>query len=95
MVVQTSCALEAPALVEVCALAAEARTAALLERRVPSRRTGAPATGTGTDCIVVAAPDEERGERWAGKHTRLGALVGVAVREAIGRGVDAWLEEQR
>jgi adenosylcobinamide amidohydrolase len=93
MVVQTSCALTEPALVEVCALAAEARTAALLERRVPSRRSGRPSTGTGTDCIVVAAPDEPSGERWAGKHTALGALVGAAVRAATERGVDRWLAE--
>ncbi|HZS41348.1 MAG TPA: adenosylcobinamide amidohydrolase [Polyangia bacterium] len=93
VVVQTSCALAEPALVEVCALAAEARTAALLERRVPSRRSGRPSTGTGTDCIVIAAPDEKSGERWAGKHTALGALVGAAVRAATERGVDRWLAE--
>jgi len=87
-------ALAEPALVEACALAAEARTAALYERRFPSRRTGKPSTGTGTDCIVITAPDESGGERWVGKHTLLGSLIGGAVREACGRGIARWLEEQ-
>ncbi|MEL6343749.1 MAG: adenosylcobinamide amidohydrolase, partial [Myxococcota bacterium] len=37
------------ALVEAIAMAAEARTAAVREANVPSRRSGAPSTGTGTE----------------------------------------------
>jgi adenosylcobinamide amidohydrolase len=44
------------ALLEALALAAEARTAAVLEARLPSPLSGRPASGTGTDCIVIAAP---------------------------------------
>src|SRR5207237_10770827 len=72
-------------------LAAEARTAAVLEARVPSRRTGKPATGTGTDCIVVAAPDAGARLAYAGKHTPIGALAGGVVREAVERGVRRWI----
>jgi len=94
---QLSQPLEEGALVEACALVAEARTAALLEANVSSRRTGRPATGTGTDCIVVAAPevtdDRETVLRYVGKHTAAGALVGAAVREACTRGITRWLAE--
>jgi adenosylcobinamide amidohydrolase len=82
------------ALVEACALAAEARTAALLARAFPSRRSGRPSTGTGTDCIVVTAPDGVPAERYVGKHTLLGSLIGGAVHEACARGVARWLDER-
>ena len=95
LLVQLATPLSEPALVETIALAAEARTAAVLEVRVPSRRSLRAATGTGTDCIVVAAPEAPGGARYAGKHTALGALVGAAVREATARGVRRWLEERR
>ncbi|WNG28079.1 adenosylcobinamide amidohydrolase [Cystobacter fuscus] len=91
---QVSHPLSESALVEALALAAEARTAALMEARVPSRRSLRVATGTGTDCIVVAAPEGPGGEQYMGKHTRLGSLLGGAVREATARGVRRWLEER-
>jgi adenosylcobinamide amidohydrolase len=92
---QVSVPLTEEALVEACALAAEARTAALLEANVPSRVSGRPATGTGTDCIVVAAPVGELRERYVGKHTALGAHIGRSVREATARGAADWLAELR
>ncbi|WP_257453744.1 adenosylcobinamide amidohydrolase [Archangium lipolyticum] len=91
---QLSRPLSEGALVEAVALAAEARTAALMEARVPSRRSLRVATGTGTDCIVVAAPEGPGGEAYVGKHTRFGSLLGGAVREATARGVRRWLEER-
>jgi adenosylcobinamide amidohydrolase len=78
------------ALVEGLALAAEARTAEVLEASVLSRLTGQPATGTGTDCIVIAAPATEGPARYVGKHTVLGYLIGAVVGEATRRGVEAW-----
>jgi adenosylcobinamide amidohydrolase len=99
---QVSRPLVEEALVEAIALTAEARTAALYERAVKSRVSERLATGTGTDCIVVAAPRREPragerhgAERYVGKHTPLGALIGRGVHEAVGRGVDRWLAEQR
>jgi adenosylcobinamide amidohydrolase len=83
------------ALVEAVALATEARTAALLAARVPSRRTGRPSTGTGTDCTVVAAREEGGSQAvWVGKHTALGAAIGAAVEEATAAAVAAWIAEQ-
>ena len=62
--------------------------------RVPSRRSRELATGTGTDCIVVAAPERGAPVRWVGKHTVAGSLIGAAVREAVGRGVRRWIAEE-
>jgi adenosylcobinamide amidohydrolase len=93
IVVQTSAPLAEPALVEAISIAAEARTAAVISLGVESRRSSRVATGTGTDCIVLAAPDAAGGERWAGKHTAIGALIGAAVEEAVSRGGRAWLAE--
>lgn len=93
------CCLSAPlqpeALLETLALAAEARALAVCEAGVASPVSGLPASGSGTDCIVVAAPARAGGERYAGKHTRLGHLTGAVVVEAIARGARAWLDEQR
>ena len=93
------CALAEPltkeAALEALALAAEARTAALLEARVPSVVSGRDASGTGTDCIVIAYPEDGAGADYCGKHTELGRRIGWHVRDAIGRGVAEWLAEYR
>jgi adenosylcobinamide amidohydrolase len=78
------------ALLEALALAAEARALAVREADVPSGRTGAPASGTGTDCVVVAAPERAGGARYAGKHTELGHVIGAAVHDAVARGIAGW-----
>jgi adenosylcobinamide amidohydrolase len=93
------CRLSTPlspaAALEALSIAAEARTVAVREAAVPSQRTGRFATGTGTDCIVIAAPIGERGATHAGKHTAIGHVIGAAVAEAIAQGVEGWLADQR
>lgn len=81
---------------EALALAAEARTLAVLEAHMPSSASGRPATGTGTDCIAVASPSVTGGhaQRYAGKHTAVGHVIGAAVHGAVRRGAAAWLAEQ-
>jgi len=81
-------------LLETLSLAAEARTAAILRAGISSRRTGLPATGTGTDCIVVAAPVGRPARAYAGKHTRIGHAVGAAVEAAVVQGAQDWQAEQ-
>jgi adenosylcobinamide amidohydrolase len=93
LVCQVSFPLSDRALVEALSIAAEARTAAVLEAGLPSRVSGAPATGTGTDCIVVAAPAAPEGAPYAGKHTLAGHLIGAVVEEAVRHGVAGWLHE--
>jgi adenosylcobinamide amidohydrolase len=93
-----SVALSEEGLLEALALAAEARTAALLGAGVPSVVSGRPASGTGTDCIVLAArvgsaPGAGPLHAFAGKHTTCGSAIGAAVHAAVERGVQRWLEE--
>jgi adenosylcobinamide amidohydrolase len=71
-------------LAEALQVAVEARVLAVQQASVMSVRSGLPATGTGTDCIVVAAPDAAVNERrspidYCGKHTVPGELIGRAV----------------
>lgn len=63
---------------------AEAKSAALAELAIGSKYSANLATGTGTDQFIVAAPIDAavRQVRWAGPHTKLGELIGNAVREA-------------
>ena len=86
------CAFSAPlsfeAHLEALAIAIEARTAAVLEAQIPSIQTSLPATGTGTDCAVMAAPRPSEASQsviYAGKHTAAGHLIGKAVFEAVRR----------
>jgi adenosylcobinamide amidohydrolase len=95
LLVRLSVPLADGALLETLALAAEARTLAVLEGGVASVRSGRPATGTGTDCIVVAAPLGAPGTEYAGKHTLPGHLVGAAVEAAVRQGVLRWQEKER
>ena len=85
--------LSAEGLLEASAIATEAKTVAVLEEGIVSRRTGKTASGTGTDCIVVAAPRRGAAEPYAGKHTDVGAAIGAAVESAVRRGVREWIEE--
>jgi adenosylcobinamide amidohydrolase len=84
--------LTGAAMVEAVEIATEARTLAVLEAGIESVRSGAPATGTGTDCIAIATPVRAtargvRTERYCGKHTLLGELIGRAVLESCARAV--------
>ncbi len=84
--------LASAAMVEAVEIATEARALAVLEAGIKSVRSGAPATGTGTDCIAIAAPVRAtargvRPESYCGKHTLLGELIGRAVLESCARAI--------
>jgi adenosylcobinamide amidohydrolase len=85
--------LDSHASMEALALVAEARTAAMLESGALSIVSGTPATGTGTDCIVVASPAERRRLRYVGKHLIFGQLIGASVYNAMRRAVAEWHSE--
>ncbi|MDR2339228.1 MAG: adenosylcobinamide amidohydrolase [Deltaproteobacteria bacterium] len=72
------------ALVRTVMMATEAKTAALQELNVNSRYSDGLATGTGTDQIGVAAKKEPGYPELtnAGKHSKLGELIGLTVKEA-------------
>lgn len=87
--------LSEEAFLEALSVAAEARTAAILEVAVESTLTSSPATGTGTDCIVIAAPEGKQTAKYAGKHTVLGHLIGSVVTEAIFQAAHLWKKDCR
>ena len=64
--------------------ATEAKTAALQELAVNSRYSDGLATGTGTDQIGIASKLTDKPELTsAGKHTKLGELIGKTVKAAV------------
>ena len=72
------------ALTRVIMTATEAKTAALQELAVNSRYSDGSATGTGTDQIAVAAMEgDDPPLTSAGKHAKLGELIGKAVKSAV------------
>lgn len=85
--VQLDCGLTEAARLEVLSIVTQARTAAVMETGL--RLVTGIATGTGTDCIAVAAP--EGALRYAGLHTGAGEAVGRAVHQAVRQGAAAWL----
>jgi len=64
----------------------EAKTAALWELAIPSKKSSHLATGTGTDQFIIACPvklETTLKERtWSGQHTKTGELIGKAVKKA-------------
>lgn len=89
--VQTNVALTQAALIEMMAIATQARTVAVIE--VAHRLPTGVATGTGTDCIAVAAPAGNA--TFAGMHTDLGEAVGRAVYTAVLQGAQEWMQTVR
>lgn len=74
--------LTRPAMIEALTIAAQARTAAVMDSQL-TLPTG-QATGTGTDCIALACP--EGPVHYAGLHTETGEAIGRAVYEAVRMG---------
>ncbi|MET4129392.1 adenosylcobinamide amidohydrolase [Roseovarius sp. MBR-6] len=72
--------------IEALSIIAQARTAALMQSGL--RLSTGPVTGTGTDCVALAAP--EGATRYAGLHTATGEALGRAVLDAVTRGVVLW-----
>ncbi len=74
------------ALTRAIVTATEAKTAALQELAINSRYSSGLATGTGTDQIIIAAAEPQQDLyplSWAGKHGKLGELIGRAVIAAV------------
>ncbi len=92
----TSIPLAPQAACEALMICSEAKTALIHERGIKSTVSEMYATGTGTDSILVfSAPAADSfesfrsdGEKYCGKHTKLGELFGRAVRQALGSSID-------
>ena len=89
--VRIAAPLSESALLEAFSLTAEARTAAVLS--VGLATPLGLATGTGTDCIAVAA--EPGSMAYAGKHTAVGEALGRAVFDAVQAGAADWMVENK
>lgn len=87
--VQLGTGLSETAQIEALTIAAQARTAAVIEAGL--RFPQGAVTGTGTDCIAIAAP--EGTEPYAGLHTALGEALGATVFRAVAEGAAAWVTE--
>ena len=86
--VQVSRPLSEAALIEALSIATEARTTAVLDSG--ERRKGVAVTGTGTDCIAIAAPVGDDAAAFAGKHTAIGECIGAAAYKATADGIRVW-----
>ncbi|OPY53676.1 MAG: Adenosylcobinamide amidohydrolase [Methanosaeta sp. PtaU1.Bin060] len=73
------------AMVTAIITATEAKTAALQELEVHSRYSEGLATGTGTDQIAVASKLGGKAIANAGKHSKLGELIGHTMHDAVKR----------
>ncbi|MHB8117969.1 MAG: adenosylcobinamide amidohydrolase [Methanothrix sp.] len=71
------------AMVTAVITATEAKTAALQELEVPSHYSNGLATGTGTDQIAVASRLGGKTLTYAGKHSKLGELIGRTMHDAV------------
>ena len=72
---------------EALTIAVQARTAAIMDLGI--ELASGRATGTGTDCMVIACPPGEG--LYAGLHTPVGEALGRAVREAVSLAGQDWL----
>jgi iron complex transport system ATP-binding protein len=100
LILVTNGNLSNAAMVGAIQVATEAKTGVLRDRKVPSGLSGADATGTGTDVVVIACRRRGEGpsQRYSGTHTVLGALIGHVVTECVDRGLDKariWHERHR
>ena len=78
-------------LIEAMSIAVQARTAAVMDADIilPS----GTATGTGTDCVALAAP--AGANPYAGLHTATGEAIGKAVYQAVHTGALEWKTTNR
>ncbi len=83
LAIVTSVQVADEAMVEMVAVATEAKVAVLHELQIKSPISGRLATGTGTDAIAIFSGHGERQARFAGKHTLLGERLAVMVMHVI------------
>ncbi len=90
LLVQIDIGLTEAAQIEAMTIAAQARTAAVIDcgLRLPG---GHRATGTGTDCIAIAA--DSGNVAFTGLHTAAGEVIGRAVHLAVSKGAADWVAE--
>ncbi len=83
LVVSTNASLAPAAMVEALMIATEAKVAALEALNVRSAKSGASATGTGTDAIAIVSDPHGVPLRYVGKHVVAGEMLAQAVIGAL------------
>lgn len=86
--------LDESALTEAFMTITEAKTVALNNLKIPSQYSNGFATGTGTDGVAIFSnKDSDNRLTNAGKHSKLGELIGRAVIESVTRaiGKQVWI----
>lgn len=94
IILLTNVCLEKSTLAEAFMTITEAKTVALNNLRIPSQYSNGFATGTGTDGVAVFSnTDSDDILTNAGKHSKLGELIGKAVIESVTRaiGKQVWI----
>jgi adenosylcobinamide amidohydrolase len=86
MILTVQPGLSDEAMVEAVQIVTEGRVRALYEKGIKSRQSGLPATGTGTDCVAIVSLGDGV-ERYCGKHTKLGELIGGAAYISVAKGL--------
>lgn len=86
MILTVESGLSDAAMVEAVQIATEGRVRALYENGIKSCRSDLPATGTGTDCVAIVSLGDGV-ERYCGKHTKLGELIGGAAYVSVAKGL--------
>ena len=86
MILTVQPGLSDAAMVEAVQIVTEGRVRALYENGIKSCRSDLPATGTGTDCVAIVSLGDGV-ERYCGKHTKLGELIGGAAYVSVAKGL--------
>ena len=86
MILTVQPGLSDEAMVEAIQIVTEGRVRALYEQGIKSCQSGLPATGTGTDCVAIVSLGD-RFERYCGKHTQFGELIGAAAYMSVAKGL--------
>lgn len=92
LIVATNALPDLEGRLEAVHTATMAKAVALAEAGIRSEKSGKPATGTGTDCIVISSSGEIK-ENYCGMHTALGEIMGKAVKQVVSQCIKRWQED--
>ena len=96
-IILTNVCLGEETLLEAFMTATEAKTVALNDLKIPSQYSNGYATGTGTDGLCIFSNLESDNKLTnAGKHSKLGELIGQAVIESVQKAVkkQVWISQK-
>lgn len=88
IILGTTVSLTPAAKAEALMIITEAKTALLHELNEQSRISAFPATGTGTDSAAVFSSPESLKVHYCGKHTLLGEMIGILVKETLRKALE-------